>query len=175
MNLTGANCVVLFDPDWNPSTDAQARERAWRVGQKRDVTIYRLITAGTIEQKVYDRQLYKQFLSDKVLKDPRQRGVASRSRGTELFELTSAEDAMAALPGGEQANIIEEDEEGDDDNILGGMLQHAHVRAALPHDGEDVKHAERVAARALEAVRASQVQMSNANMSSADLLARLRS
>jgi len=41
--------VLLYDPDWNPQTDAQARERAWRFGQKKDVTVYRLITAGTIE------------------------------------------------------------------------------------------------------------------------------
>ena len=46
VNLTGANRVVIFDPDWNPSTDTQARERAWRIGQSRDVTIYRLLTSG---------------------------------------------------------------------------------------------------------------------------------
>ena len=40
---------MLFDPDWNPQTDVQARERAWRLGQKRPVTIYRLVTSGTIE------------------------------------------------------------------------------------------------------------------------------
>ena len=52
VNLTGANRVVIFDPDWNPATDCQARERAWRIGQRKEVTIYRLITAGTIEEKV---------------------------------------------------------------------------------------------------------------------------
>ena len=57
---------MLYDPDWNPSTDMQARERAWRVGQQREVTIYRLITSGTIEEKVYHRQIYKQFLTNKV-------------------------------------------------------------------------------------------------------------
>lgn len=57
INLTGANRVVLFDPDWNPSTDLQARERAWRIGQTRKVTIYRLITMGTIEEKIYHRQV----------------------------------------------------------------------------------------------------------------------
>ena len=44
----------------------QARERAWRVGQTRPVTIYRLITSGTIEEKVYHRQIYKQFLTNKA-------------------------------------------------------------------------------------------------------------
>lgn len=58
VNLTGANRVIIFDPDWNPSTDVQARERAWRLGQKREVTIYRLMTAGTIEEKIYHRQIF---------------------------------------------------------------------------------------------------------------------
>jgi SNF2 family DNA or RNA helicase len=55
INLTGANRVVIYDPDWNPSTDLQARERAWRIGQQKDVTVYRLLTAGTIEEKIYHR------------------------------------------------------------------------------------------------------------------------
>ena len=41
VNLTGADRVLIYDPDWNPSTDTQARERAWRIGQLRNVTIYR--------------------------------------------------------------------------------------------------------------------------------------
>ena len=40
VNLTGADRVILFDPDWNPSTDLQARERSWRIGQRREVTVY---------------------------------------------------------------------------------------------------------------------------------------
>jgi DNA excision repair protein ERCC-6 len=71
VNLTGADRVVLFDPDWNPSTDQQARERAWRVGQKREVIVYRLVVSGTIEEKIYHRQIFKTFLTNKVLKDPR--------------------------------------------------------------------------------------------------------
>lgn len=57
INLTGADRVILYDPDWNPSTDLQARERAWRVGQKKPVTVYRLVTSGTIEEKIYHRQV----------------------------------------------------------------------------------------------------------------------
>ena len=47
LNLTGADRVLLFDADWNPATDAQARERAWRLGQTRPVAVYRLLAAGT--------------------------------------------------------------------------------------------------------------------------------
>ena len=73
MNLIGANRVLLYDPDWNPATDVQARERVWRIGQTRPVTIYRLLTSGTIEEKMYHRQIYKHLLAKKILVDPKQR------------------------------------------------------------------------------------------------------
>lgn len=67
VNLIGADRVVIYDPDWNPSTDAQARERAWRIGQKKQVTVYRLLTAGTIEEKIYHRYLVlHSFLGERV-------------------------------------------------------------------------------------------------------------
>ncbi|KAL4746375.1 hypothetical protein BDW72DRAFT_185005 [Aspergillus terricola var. indicus] len=87
VNLTGADRVIIYDPDWNPSTDVQARERAWRLGQKRDVTIYRLMTAGTIEEKIYHRQIFKQFLTNKILKDPKQRQTFQLSDLRDLFAL----------------------------------------------------------------------------------------
>ncbi|XP_014603045.1 PREDICTED: DNA excision repair protein ERCC-6 isoform X2 [Polistes canadensis] len=87
VNLTGADRVVIYDPDWNPATDAQARERAWRIGQNKNVTIYRLITAGTIEEKIYHRQIFKLLLSNKVLDDPRQRKIFKTTDLVELFNL----------------------------------------------------------------------------------------
>lgn len=92
VNLTGANRVIIFDPDWNPSTDIQARERAWRLGQKKEVTIYRLMTAGTIEEKIYHRQIFKQFLADKILKDPKQRQTFHMKDLYDLFTLGSTDD-----------------------------------------------------------------------------------
>ncbi|XP_005110541.2 DNA excision repair protein ERCC-6-like 2 [Aplysia californica] len=64
LNLTGANRVVIFDPNWNPSHDLQAQDRAYRIGQTRDVKVYRLVSAGTIEENVYLRQVYKQQLDE---------------------------------------------------------------------------------------------------------------
>ncbi|PRQ25810.1 putative DNA helicase chromatin remodeling SNF2 family [Rosa chinensis] len=101
-NLTGANRVLIFDPDWNPSTDMQARERAWRIGQKRDVTIYRLITRGTIEEKVYHRQIYKHFLTNKILKNPQQRRFFKARDMKDLFILNDEGDSGAT----ETANIF---------------------------------------------------------------------
>lgn len=88
VNLTGADRIIIYDPDWNPSTDAQARERAWRIGQKRQVTIYRLLTAGTVEEKIYHRQIFKQFLTNRVLKDPRQKRFFKTNDLFELFTLS---------------------------------------------------------------------------------------
>ena len=111
INLTGANRVLLFDPDWNPSTDAQARERAWRIGQTKAVTIYRLITTGTIEEKVYHRQIYKEFLTGKVLKDPKQRRFFKARDMMDLFAYDDPEEkhgggtvAGSAAMGGGAAN-----------------------------------------------------------------------
>ncbi|KAJ5465190.1 DNA repair protein rhp26 [Penicillium daleae] len=92
VNLTGADRVIIYDPDWNPSTDMQARERAWRLGQKRDVTIFRLMMKGTIEEKIYHRQIFKQFLTNKITRDPQQREGFQASDLYDLFSLTEEND-----------------------------------------------------------------------------------
>lgn len=56
----GANKVVIFDPNWNPAHDLQAMDRAFRFGQTRDVSVYRLLGAGSVEELIYARQIYKQ-------------------------------------------------------------------------------------------------------------------
>lgn len=60
LNITSANKVVVVDPNWNPAYDLQAQDRAYRIGQVRDVEVFRLVSAGTIEEIVYARQIYKQ-------------------------------------------------------------------------------------------------------------------
>ncbi|XP_058460266.1 DNA repair and recombination protein RAD54B-like [Malaya genurostris] len=67
LNLTGASRLVLFDNDWNPASDLQAMARIWRDGQSRPVYIYRLITAFSIEEKIYQRQISKSSLSGAVV------------------------------------------------------------------------------------------------------------
>lgn len=64
LNITVANKVVIFDPNWNPSHDLQAQDRAFRMGQKRDVDVFRLISASTVEEIVYARQIYKQQMAN---------------------------------------------------------------------------------------------------------------
>ncbi|XP_074056559.1 DNA excision repair protein ERCC-6-like [Macrotis lagotis] len=62
LTLTAATRVVIFDPSWNPATDAQAVDRVYRIGQKENVVVYRLITCGTVEEKIYRRQVFKNSL-----------------------------------------------------------------------------------------------------------------
>lgn len=60
LNLVSANVVVVFDPNWNVTHDLQAQDRAYRIGQTKRTHVYRLISAGTIEEMIYNRQIYKQ-------------------------------------------------------------------------------------------------------------------
>lgn len=64
LNLVSANVVVIFDANWNQTYDLQAQDRAYRIGQTRSTFVYRLVTAGTIEEVVYNRQIYKQQMAN---------------------------------------------------------------------------------------------------------------
>jgi len=84
INLVGASHLVVVDPDWNPATDEQAMARVWRDGQKKPVHIYRLFSAATIDEKIYQRQLSKHDLADGVVDEQQSRG---HFRGRELAAL----------------------------------------------------------------------------------------
>lgn len=63
INLTAADTVIFYDHDWNPSNDAQAMDRAHRLGQTRQVTVYRLITKGTIDERIVQLARVKKDVS----------------------------------------------------------------------------------------------------------------
>ena len=67
LNLTAADRVIIYDPQWNPSKDTQAVDRAFRIGQKHNVVVYRLITCGTVEEIMYRKQVYKQGLMRAII------------------------------------------------------------------------------------------------------------
>jgi SNF2 family DNA or RNA helicase len=67
LNLTGADTVIHFDPWWNPAVEEQATDRAYRIGQKSSVQVMKLITKGTIEEKIFALQVRKKELIDTVL------------------------------------------------------------------------------------------------------------
>ncbi len=67
LNLTAADYVIHLDPWWNPAVEDQASDRAHRIGQTRPVTIYRLITEGTIEEQIVELHRHKRHLADRLL------------------------------------------------------------------------------------------------------------
>jgi len=87
LNLTGADRVVIFDPSWN-NMDDQVVDRAYRIGQTRNVIIYRLITCGTIEEKMYRKQVFKGALSRCMTqKDQSHHRYFTSTELSELFRL----------------------------------------------------------------------------------------
>lgn len=67
LNLTGANYVIHLDPWWNPAIEQQATDRAYRIGQQQNVTVYHLIAANSIEEKILRLHKTKQNLADAIL------------------------------------------------------------------------------------------------------------
>ncbi len=67
LNLTGADMVIHYDPWWNLSTENQATDRAYRIGQKNNVQVYKLITKNSIEEKIYELQEKKSKLAENML------------------------------------------------------------------------------------------------------------
>ena len=67
LNLTAADTVILYDPWWNPAVEAQAADRAHRIGQEKPVFVYKLIAEGTIEERMLELQEKKRALAAGVL------------------------------------------------------------------------------------------------------------
>uniref|UniRef100_T1JBY2 Helicase C-terminal domain-containing protein n=1 Tax=Strigamia maritima TaxID=126957 RepID=T1JBY2_STRMM len=88
LNLTGADTVIFVEHDWNPMVDLQAMDRAHRIGQKKVVNVYRLITKGTLEEKIMGLQKFKMTIANTVIS---QENSSLMSMGTEqlldLFNL----------------------------------------------------------------------------------------
>ena len=76
INLTSADIVILFDSDWNPQADLQAMDRAHRIGQTKQVVVFRLVTDGAIEEKVLERAAQKLRLDQLVIQQGRAQQAA---------------------------------------------------------------------------------------------------
>ena len=90
LTLTQADTVILYDPWWNPAVERQAMDRTHRIGQDKPVFVYRLVAAGTVEEKILDMQVRKQALADALFEDG--------DTGTDtLLDETTLQDLFAPL------------------------------------------------------------------------------
>eukprot|EP00746_Dinoflagellata_sp_MGD_P135376 gnl/MRDRNA2_/MRDRNA2_69383_c0_seq1.p1 gnl/MRDRNA2_/MRDRNA2_69383_c0~~gnl/MRDRNA2_/MRDRNA2_69383_c0_seq1.p1 ORF type:complete len:1991 (+),score=451.62 gnl/MRDRNA2_/MRDRNA2_69383_c0_seq1:2-5974(+) len=87
LNLTAADRVVLLDPAWNPAVDEQAIDRVHRIGQAKEVVVYRLISAGTIEDKIFRRQVFKRGLAKVAFEKENQMRFFTIQELKDLLEL----------------------------------------------------------------------------------------
>lgn len=105
LTVTGANRVILVDPAWNPSADAQAIDRVHRIGQKQEVVVYRLIGSGAIEDKMFRLQIFKGGLSKTFMEHEQQVRFFTHKQLKSLFEQpnqsTSTQSLMAEQIGTE--------------------------------------------------------------------------
>ncbi|VDK41709.1 unnamed protein product [Anisakis simplex] len=126
LNLIGASRLILFDSDWNPAHDVQAMARIWRDGQKRPCFIYRLVTTGTIDEKILQRQVKKSGLSSVVELDSLSEPVTAFAEEDlrDIFSLDSececaTHELMACSCGGDGSLEVERNLtlNGDDDDF----------------------------------------------------------
>merc|ERR1719329_52462 len=125
LTVTGADRVILVDPAWNPAMDAQSIDRVHRIGQDKDVVVYRLVCAGAIEDKMFRLQVFKRGLEKTVFEQEGQVRFFTQKELKQLFEspseATSTQSLMAeqidkdALEHEGLLNVVASDVGGTDD------------------------------------------------------------
>ncbi|KAI4103086.1 MAG: hypothetical protein L6R37_004040 [Teloschistes peruensis] len=141
INLTAADTVIFYDSDWNPTIDSQAMDRAHRLGQTRQVTVYRMITRGTIEERIRKRALQKEEVQRVVIAGGGSAGVDFNTRSKE----NRSKDMVMWLADDDQAEQIEAKEKelaekGEDGSVAKGKKKGGRKKDVsmddLYHEGE---------------------------------------
>lgn len=86
INLTSADVVVLYDSDWNPQADLQAMDRAHRIGQTKQVYVFRFITEGSVEERMLERAAQKLRLDQLVIQQDRNTATKAANK-EELLDM----------------------------------------------------------------------------------------
>lgn len=100
INLTSADIVVLFDSDWNPQADLQAMDRAHRIGQTKQVVVFRFVTENAIEEKVLERAAQKLRLDQLVIQ---------QSRAQQQVQKSASKDELLSMIQHGAANVFKQD------------------------------------------------------------------
>lgn len=149
INLTAADTVIFYDSDWNPTIDSQAMDRAHRLGQTRQVTVYRLLVRGTIEERMRDRAKQKEHVQQVVME-----GKASASEKEQAasagFQKPSREVAFWLL---------------DDDQAAEAM----NKKQKIDETKEQLKNEKKAAASATGSKRKKQQQSKNKDVNLEDM------
>lgn len=108
INLYTADTVILYDSDWNPQADLQAQDRAHRIGQKKQVNVYRLVTSNSVEEKIVERAQQKLKLDAMVVQQGRLQEKNSKLSKSEMLEMIrfGADQVFRAT---ESCNITDDD------------------------------------------------------------------
>uniref|UniRef100_I3KP76 Snf2 related CREBBP activator protein n=1 Tax=Oreochromis niloticus TaxID=8128 RepID=I3KP76_ORENI len=132
VNLTGADTVVFYDSDWNPTMDAQAQDRCHRIGQTRDVHIYRLISERTVEENILKKANQKRMLGDMAIEGGNFTTAFFKQQTIrELFDVNEGEKREAAV----ELSVPQAEEEEAVNKQSTTILEQALCRA---EDEEDI-------------------------------------
>ncbi|KAL5704509.1 DNA helicase [Ranunculus cassubicifolius] len=132
LTLTKADRVIVVDPHWNPSTDNQSVDRAYRIGQKKDVIVYRLMPCGTIEEQIYKRQIFKGGLF---------KTATERKEQTRYFSEQELRELLSLPKEGFDISVTQKqlEEEHGQDLIMTDSLK-KHIEFLNSHDIAGVSH-----------------------------------
>lgn len=141
INLTAADTVIFYDSDWNPTIDSQAMDRAHRLGQTRQVTVYRMITRSTIEERIRRRALQKEEVQRVVISGGSAGAqvdfnARSRENRTKDIALWLADDEQAAEIERKEAELLRRGEEGAAEGAGGGKKKLS--KKAMAKRGKEV-------------------------------------
>lgn len=133
LNLTGADTVIFYDSDWNPTMDLQAQDRCHRIGQTRPVTVYRLISAHTVEESILEKARERKKLNNVVIRGGRFHAIAN--------VVASSGGTTTEGGEGEPSAVVEEEDVNEDASAAAwAMLSMKTNLRAFFHDmDEDVE------------------------------------